>query len=424
MRPSTLPFWSDAARGLIKLERPRPLIGYVVNTYPRASHTFIRREIAALEAQGWSVHRFAMRGDPNSLVDPLDAAEHRRTERILEGGAWRIGGSALRGLIRRPGQAAAGLRDMQRGGVRQAIYHAEAARVAERVRSLGVTHLHAHFGTNSTDVARYASRLAGIGYSFTVHGPEEFDAPVALRLGEKIADARFAVAISSFGRSQLCRWVEPKLWERIKVVHCGIETARFPEASPLPPLPVRLIAIGRFAAQKGFPLLLPALASARRQADIRLTLVGDGELRAALEAQVVDLGLQHAVRLTGWLGEEDVRAQLRAAHALVLPSFAEGLPVVLMEAMAAGRPALATAIAGIPELVLPGETGWLIPSGDADALANGMLRVSRSPPDDLARMGVAARARVLARHDVDVEAAKLGSLFLNAIQGQNNAARM
>lgn len=295
--------------------------------------------------------------------------------------------------------------------------------MAARARALGLKHLHAHFGTNSADVARYAARMAGIGYSFTVHGPEEFDAPMALRLGEKIAEARFTVAVSSFGRSQLCRWVDPAHWHRIRVVHCGIEPGRFPEPAPVAAGPVHLVAIGRLAPQKGFPLLLPALAAARRQADISLSLVGDGELRAALSAQVADLGLTGAVRMTGWLNEAQVRAELSAAHALVLPSFAEGLPVALMEAMAAGRPALATAIAGIPELVLPGETGWLVAAGDADALADGMLRVAAAGPEVLTRMGMAARRRVLARHDVGVETAKLADMFLEAVAGQNTPAR-
>lgn len=403
------------------MTRHRPAIGYVVNTYPRPSHTFIRREIAALESEGWRIHRFAMRGDAAAIVDPLDRAENARTERILEAGAARLGVAALRALGRRPGAVRLALRDLSHG-LRQGIYHAEAARVAERARALGLAHLHAHFGTNSADVARYAARLAGIGYSFTVHGPEEFDAPVALRLGEKIAEARFAVAISSFGRSQLCRWVDPAHWSRIHVVHCGIDAQRFPGPSPLPEGSLRLIAIGRFAPQKGFPLLLPALAAARRAADIRLTLVGDGELRPAIEAQLAELDLGGAVRLTGWLDEAQVHAELSAAHVLVVPSFAEGLPVVLMEAMAAGRPALATLIAGIPELVLPGQTGWLVPAGDPGALADGMLAAAAAGPEALARMGAAARRRVLARHDVAVEAGRLGALFLAAVEGQNTAA--
>lgn len=399
--------------------RNHPAIGYVINTYPRPSHSFIRREIMALEAAGWTIHRFAMRGLADELVDPDDQAEHERTERILEAGATRLARDLTTASARTPVAARSVMQAARRGGVRHLAYAAEAARVANRVRALGIRHLHAHFGTNSTDVARYAARLAGIGYSFTTHGPEEFDAPRALRLGDKLAEARFAVAISSYGRSQLCRWVDHHHWNRIHVVHCGIQPERFSDAPPLPPArPLRLVAIGRFSEQKGFLALLPALAAARRQADIHLTLVGDGELRPEIEALIARHGLHDAVTLTGWLDEAGVRAQLAASHALVLPSFAEGLPMVIMEAMAQGRPVLATAIAGVPELVLAGETGWLVPAGDEAALGDAMVALAATPVEELTRMGLNGRERVLARHDVRTEAAKLGALFMAACDVQ------
>lgn len=405
------------------MRSPLPVIGYVVNTYPRPSHSFIRREIRALEAEGWTVHRFAMRGDAATLVDPGDVAEHARTERILDAGAPRLVLGAVAAAAQSPAAMFRALRAARSGGGRQMLYLIEAARVAARVRSLGIGHLHAHFGTNSTDVARYAAILAGIGYSFTAHGPEEFDAPVALRLGDKLADARFAVAVSSYGRSQLCRWVGHSHWPRIHVVHCGIESDKVPTPAPMPAgTTLRLIAIGRFSEQKGHLLLIPALAAARDAADIHLTLAGDGPLRAAIEAQIAAYGMGDHVTLTGWLDEDGIRAAIARSHALVLPSFAEGLPVVIMEAMAQGRPALATAIAGIPELVLPGETGWLVPAGDSDALGAGMAELARTPRDVLAGIGTAARARALARHDAAREAGKLAALFHRYMPSQNTAA--
>ncbi|MTE01515.1 glycosyltransferase [Paracoccus sp. YIM 132242] len=397
----------------------KPAIGYVINTYPRPSHSFIRREILALEAAGWTIHRFAMRGNAAELVDPADQSEHAQTEHVLESGAIRLGQDFMRAALRAPAAARSALRDARRGGVRHLAYLAEGARVANRARALGISHLHAHFGTNSTDVARHAARLAGIGYSFTAHGPEEFDAPRALRLGDKLAGARFAVAISHYGRSQLCRWVDHRHWDRIHVVHCGIEPARFPDPPPLPVArPLRLAAIGRFSEQKGFLALLPALAAARRNADIRLTLVGDGELRPEIEALIAAHALGDAVTLTGWLDEAGVRGQLAASHALVLPSFAEGLPMVVMEAMAQGRPVLATAIAGVPELVRPGETGWLVPAGDEAGLGEAMVALAATPVEVMAGMGLNGRARVLAHHDVAAEAEKLGALFAAACRGQ------
>lgn len=400
-------------------------LAYLVNTYPRASHSFIRREIQALERLGHPVHRFAMRSDRGALVDPADIAEDARTEHVLKLGGGRLLASALRWAAGRPGKAWRALRlalacaaqggGTQGGRLKHLIYWAEAAHVARRCAALGITHLHAHFGTNSATVAMLAAAMGGPRYSFTVHGPEEFDAPVALCLGLKMQRAAFTVAISSYGRSQLCRWAAGADWPRIKVVHCGIEPDRFANPAPLPPGGPKLVAIGRLAEQKGFALLIEALALAAPQhPGLHIALVGDGPLRGALEAAIAAQGLGSRVTLTGWADEARVHAELAAAHALVLPSFAEGLPMVVMEAMAAGRPVIATSIAGVPELVQAGVTGWLVPAGDATALAGAMAALAATPPEDLSEMGRKGRARVVARHDADTEAARLAALFAGA----------
>ena len=399
-------------------------IAYLVNTYPRASHSFIRREIHAMERLGFHIHRFAMRSDRAALVEAADKAEDARTEHLLEAGPSALLGAAFWGLRQRGalaslrlamacGARGAGGGDGTGGRLRHLVYWAEAAFVARRCQTLRIDHLHAHFGTNSTTVAMLAQALGGPRYSFTVHGPEEFDAPRALSLSDKIAHATFAVAISSFGRSQLYRWVEPALWPRLKVIHCGIDPAAFPD-DPVPPPPggPHLVAIGRMAGQKGLAVLIEAMALARnRHPGLRLTLVGDGPLRPALQAQAAAAGLAGQVTFAGWLDDAGVRAALARAQALVLSSFAEGLPVVAMEAMAAGRPVIATAIAGLPELVIPGETGWLVPAGDPVALAGAIHALATTPPDRLAAMSAAARIRVLARHDIDDEAGRLAALI-------------
>lgn len=400
-------------------------IGYLLNTYPQSSVTFVRREIHALERLGWQVHRFAMRSDRAALVDPADVAEYDRTELVLQAGAPRLAKAALRLALTRPhGFARALARAWRMGGrsaqgrLRHMIYLAEAAHVAHRTEALGLVHLHAHFGTNSATVAALVQDLGGPGFSFTVHGPEEFDSPQALSLGEKVAASAFAVAISSHGRSQLSRWAAYADWPRIRVIHCGIEPGRFPEPGPMPAEgPLRLVTIGRFAEQKGQLLLPEALAMARaRGVDLHLTLVGDGPMRAEIEAAIARHGVADAVTLTGWLDEAGVRRVLADSHALVLPSFAEGLPMVVMEAMAAGRPVIATAIAGNPELVLPGETGWLVPAGDAEALADLFATAAATPAARLAEMGRAGRARVMQRHDIDREAARLARLIEEAMR--------
>ena len=394
-------------------------IADLVNTYPRPSHTFIRREIQALERQGFEIHRFAMRSDRRSLKDPDDKAEDRRTEHVLERGRLALLTGGLGFALRHPIRSIEAIATAWRMGgrarlrLKHMIYVFEAAHVARRCAEMQISHLHAHFGTNSATVACLAHILGGPRWSYTVHGPEEFDAPRALSLGEKSNRAAFTVAVSSFGRSQLCRWAGVTTWPRLKVIHCGVEPRHFSDPVPLP-TKLRLVAIGRFSEQKGFPLLIEAIAiAARLNPGLHVTLVGDGELRGEMEAMIDLYTLRRHVTLTGWLAEDAVRDTLNEAQALILPSFAEGLPMVVMEAMAAGRPVIATAIAGIPELVTR-ETGWLVPAGDVQGLADAIDTLADMPYDDLVRMGQAARARVLVRHDIDNEATKLGHLIRGA----------
>jgi len=399
-------------------------IAYLVNTYPKPSHTFIRREIAALERLGWQVHRFAMRSDRGALVDPVDFAEDDRTEHVLEKGLKTLLPTALRWLVNHPKAALAGLTMALRcgrqgkaggpgtGGIpRHLIYLVEAAYIASRSADLGIKHIHAHFGTNSATVAMLANALAGPSFSFTVHGPEEFDAPRAFSFPEKIARAKFTVGISSFCRSQLFRWCQIGDWPKIKVVHCGVNAAGYPPIAPMPEGGPHLVAIGRLTEQKGFPLLIETMAiAAKRHPGLQLTICGDGELRSLIDAEIARHGIADRIHIAGWIDETGVRAAIAAAHALILPSLAEGLPMVVIEAMACGRPVISTAINGVPELLTAAE-GWLVPAGDPAALADAIDLLAQTPNAVLAQMGQSARSRALARHDGDIEAAKLAALF-------------
>jgi colanic acid/amylovoran biosynthesis glycosyltransferase len=255
--------------------------------------------------------------------------------------------------------------------------------------------------------------LGGPPWSFTAHGPEEFDKPKFIALPEKIRRSKFVVAVSSFGRSQLFRNVSYEHWPKIKVVHCGIETAFYGNAADKPPSDRRLVCVGRLSEQKGQLLLVDAARQLRdRGTKFELVLAGDGDMRGELERLIYQYGLQNEVRITGWVGSDQVRDEIMAARALVLPSFAEGLPVVIMEAMALRRPVISTFVAGIPELVVPGEHGWLVPAGDAVTLAMAMQACLDADPEAIARMGNAGHTRVLERHDADKEAGKLATLFL------------
>jgi glycosyltransferase involved in cell wall biosynthesis len=395
-------------------------VAYFINQYPKVSHTFIRREIAALERGGVTVERMALRGWDAEVADAEDAAERERTRYVLRGGLPALLAPALATALRRPLRMARALRlawKMSRRSERafpwHVVYVLEAARVVRWMAQSQARHVHAHFGTNSAEVAMLAHVLGGVSYSFTAHGPEEFDKPEALGLSTKVSLASFVVAISSFGRSQLCRWVPGSQWTKVDVVHCGLEDGFFEPAQALRAAPVpRLVCVGRLCEQKGQLLLVAAAASLARQGvAFELVLAGDGEMRADIEAVVASAGLGDRVRITGWISSAQVKAELLAARALVLPSFAEGLPVVIMEAMALGRPVVSTFIAGIPELVRSGTDGWLVPAGDVDALAQAMRECLEASPERLLELGRAAHARVRERHQIDTEAMRLKRLF-------------
>lgn len=402
------------------------VVAYFINQYPKVSHTFIRREIAALERQGVRVVRFALRGWDAEVTDAEDAQERGRTGYVLKGSLAALSIEALRFLAGHPGAAWAGFRaawavsrSSGQGLLRHLVSLAEACRLVIWMRRADVAHLHAHFGTNSAEVAMLARALGGPTFSFTAHGPEEFDKPEALALARKVDAASFVVAISSYGRSQLCRWVPSRQWPKVEVVHCGIEPGFFAAEQDLAAnANDTLVCVGRLCEQKGQLLLVQAAAQLiRRGIALKLVLAGDGELRGEIEAAVRDLDIGAHVRITGWISSARVREELLGARALVLPSFAEGLPVVVMESMALGRPVISTFIAGIPELVQDGAQGWLIPAGDVDALAGAMQECLQAEPQRLLAMGRSARKRVFERHLVDAEAARLRLLFSDTIEG-------
>lgn len=403
-------------------------LAYFVNQYPKVSHSFIRRELLALERQGCEVLRIALRGWGEPLPDEEDQRERQRTRYVLRRGVRGLLLPLLVMLVRRPVRLLAAFRlalRMSRDSDRPLPYHLiyviEACRIALWLTDAGIEHLHAHFGTNSAEIAMLVRALGGPPYSFTVHGPDEFIRPMGLE--EKIHRAAFVVAISDFGRSQLYMRSRYADWPKVRVVHCGLERA-FYDGDPVPPVEVpRLVCVGRLCEAKGQLLLLDAAARlAAGGIPFELILAGDGPLRSELETHIRRHGLTRQVRITGWIASAEVRREILAARAMVLPSFAEGLPVVIMEAMALRRPVLSTYVAGIPELVRPGENGWLFPAGSIESLAEAMQDCLARPPRELQAMGDAAYARVLSRHAIDVEAAKLAALFRDSIRGGREAA--
>jgi glycosyltransferase involved in cell wall biosynthesis len=395
------------------------------NLYPAVSHSFVRREVESVERAGHEVHRFSIRPTKPDLKDHADLAEIDRTQVVLDQGVARILLAALALTVSRPirtFRALAAAARLSGPGLRQRgrhlAYWLEAAWLVRRLGRLKVQHVHAHFGTNPAAVALIVSAWGGPPFSFTAHGPDEFDAPATLSLPAKIEAASFIAAISSYGRSQLMRWSAPDQWDKIGVVRCGVDRGFLDApAVPVPADCTEFVCVARLSAQKGLPLLVAACDRLRASgARFSLSIIGDGDLRDTLQGEIDRRGLHGTVALLGIKSAAEIREHLQRARAFVLPSFAEGLPVVIMEALALGRPVIATAIAGIPELV--DETcGWLIPAGSEEALVEAMSAALRASPDELSTKGAVGRERVQRLHSADRNAA----LIVTAVAGKSVA---
>jgi glycosyltransferase involved in cell wall biosynthesis len=394
-------------------------IAYLTGEYPKASHTFILREIVALRALGASVLPCSIRRTADRyLIGPEEREEATRTFHVLDRAKRPLALLRAHGrpLLGSPGRYLSALRLAIRTGrpglkglLRQGVYFLEAGVLADHLRAQGVTHLHNHFADSSANVAMLTSALSGIPFSYTLHGPAELFEPESWHLRTKVARAAFTVCISHFARSQAMLFSDPADWPRLRIVHCGVEPERYaaPPADATDRL--RLLFVGRLTAIKGLRVLIDALERARAvNPAIDLTLIGDGEDRALVEAQAARLG---GVTCLGFRSQSEVAAALAGHDAFVLPSFAEGVPVVLMEAMASARPVIATRVGGVAELVADGRSGLLVAPGDAQALADAILRLAADPALRAA-MGTEGRATVRAEFDVTTEARRILALFL------------
>ncbi len=394
-------------------------VAYLVNQYPKTSHSFVRREIQALEALGWQVERFAIRAVNEPLVERLDEEERRRTH-VLRDSAWFELALALLGAaFLRPRRLLDALRETwglwrraDSFSLRPFGWLVVACVLVREVRRRGLTHVHAHFGSNSAAVALLVHALGGPGYSFTVHGTSAFDSPSTISLREKVLAARFVAAVSDFGRGQLMRWSPRAQWGKLHVVRCGLDSEFLERPLEPPPRAPRLVCVARLSAEKGLAVLMQALAAVRARGEsCELAIVGDGELRAPLEALTRRLGVADSVRWLGWGDAAKVQHEIQASRALVLPSLAEGLPVVIMEAFALGRPVVATAVGAVSELVISGETGWLTPAGAVEELGDALCAALRADASELERLAARGRELVRERHVASDQAARLAALF-------------
>lgn len=401
-------------------------LAYLTNVYPSISHTFIRRELQQVEKRGYSVLRVSIRPPADALRDPQDIAEQKQTLCCLAQPRLALLRGSLKTLVTRPRATLRSFRTALSMGwrsgagmLRHLAYMVEAMYLLQVFRRERIEHVHVHFGTNPATVARLVRKLGGPSYSFVVHGPQEFDAPIALDLAGKVSDAAFVTAISSFGSAQLRRWVPRSQWSKIHVVRCMVADEFLTRAKPINPGSRSLVCVGRLTSQKAPLLLVEALGRlAAEGVEGSLLLVGDGELRGEIENWIQELGLHDRVEITGYLTGPEVRERLLDARALVLPSYAEGLPVVIMEALALARPVISTYVAGIPELVRPGINGWLVPAGDVDALTEAMRAVLEAPVEQLEAMGAAGRRLVSNLHGPESVLEDLEPLFQKVLSDE------
>jgi glycosyltransferase involved in cell wall biosynthesis len=393
------------------------------------SLTFIQREVRALRQLGVRIDTFAIRrAFPEHLRAAVDQEEFKSTFTVLPPRPVRLLTAHLTALLVRPRRYLATLalalrlrpRGL-RGMVWQCFYFVEAVVIWRECDRRRIRHIHAHFANVATDVALLATHFAGgdsagWSWSFTLHGSVEFFDVHQSRLAEKLSRARFVVCISDFARSQAMAFLDHGQWGKLHVVHCGVDPDEFHAVDRSRRRDaVHILSVGRLIEAKGQPLLLEAFARLRKRGvKVRLTLIGDGPKQHALESLAVRLGVHDAIRFLGAVGQDEVAAFYRAADLFCLSSFAEGVPVVLMEAMAMQTAVVATRVAGVPELVEDGVSGLLVRPGRCDQLASALETLSIDPNLREA-LGEAARRKVACEFNIRRSAAELERIFARAL---------
>ena len=393
-------------------------IGYVLKMYPRFSETFIVSEILAREAAGEEIVIFSLRPPNDARFHPELARVQAPVIQVGRSSSprrlWEVWGEAMAAPELARGMSSQ-LHELVGAGPDDAE---QALAVALLAREHGVTHLHAHFASMATTVARLAALVTDLPYSFTAHAKDIFHRDVEDEdLRRKLADADHAVTISEYNRGHLRARFGAAETARLELVRNGLELERFPfrgrtELAEVP----QLLGVGRLVEKKGFDQLIDTVhALCLEGRAVRADIVGDGPLREELDAQIHELGLEQQVRLLGPRTQEEVRELLEQADLFVAPFVigadgnADGLPTVLLEAMATGIPCVAASVTAVGEVIIDGRTGWLVPTGDTPALVDA-VREALDPATDRLALVTAARALVVENYDSRGQAERLHAL--------------
>lgn len=403
-----------------------PAITYLISEYPAFNHTFILREVQAMREAGVDVSTISIRDDhrPLDRLTPDERAERAATWYVKRRGAAGFALALVRRLATAPGKLvrsaaiACRLAGPDLGALgKQLLYWAEAVIVADHLSRTGARHVHVHFASTVGLLAHVAS---GCPFSITIHGPAEFETP-RFGLAEKVRHAASIVTISRFGRAQVLRSAPIEDWPKVRVVQLGVDTSRYvPRVEqPAGPRPI-VLTVGRLAAVKGQAILIEAVHQLLdRGIDLGLTIVGQGPDRRWLERLAEQYGMAGRVEFTGALNADETRRQFERASVFALTSFAEGIPVVLMEAMALGVPCVASRVTGVPELIEDGLTGRLVTAGDVEEAADAIADLLSDPATTHA-MTRAAREQVVRHYDLSTNARRLAAELLPLLTSRSD----
>jgi len=396
-------------------------LGYLSSRYPAISHTFIRREVEAMRVRGFTVSTFSLRASEHLLAEE-DQRERETTWVIVPQSSVRIVVDHAAAALKRP---VAYMSTLQlalrhrlpgaRAGLWALFHFAEAVLLARELERRRVEHLHVHFSNAGGTVGMLAARYLDLPWSITLHGSADFEAPTRMLIPAKIVSTRFTVCVSNFGRVLAMRDSDPGQWAKLSVIRCGVDLTRLPKRQRPPEnARPRVLSVGRLSPEKGFVGLVEAFAEVcARGLDAELLILGEGPERARIEAAIARHGLAARCRLPGAAAPAQVEAEMRNADVFAMASFMEGLPVVLVEAMALGVPVVAPRVAGIPELIEHDHTGYLFTPGVWSELAAELSRLL-APGGQRASTIDAARRRIEAEFDVHVSAAKLARQLTEA----------
>lgn len=403
-------------------------IAYFTSSYPRATDTFIQREVIGLRASGVEVLTCALRQPEGANnVSHLILNERKQTTYFLPASPLKLIQlnfkyfvSATSSYFKTLHLAFKTRRPGVKGSLYQLFYFQEALLLANYLQQNHVQHVHNHFGDSSGMVTMLASQLTGVGYSVTFHGPHIFFEPTLLALREKVKYAKFIVCISNYCKSQMMLFSDVEDWHKLKIVHCGVDVDKYSfddkSVDSQAAGPVKLLYVGRLAAEKGVPVLLKSLIDLKNEGyEFHLTLLGDGPERASLESEVDKHGLTGMVFFGGFASQETVRETLLASDVFILPSFAEGVPVSLMEAMACGIPVIGTNVGGVTELIEHGVSGMVVAPSDEQALKSAIFRYIKHP-ELRETVRSAARETIESDFNFKIEVSKLEQLIREQVQ--------